>query len=172
MKILSIHTRLKGFTLIEILMVITIVGILTVSFIPRMKEVTDEVKVKAAAKKLIADIRYSQGVAMSRHTNTTVVFTPSGNGYSLFDNDTGKLLVDPFSRGNATVIFGNGNQFNGVSITSVNFNGTGTLRFDYQGNPQNGAGLVLLANGIVNFGCGAQTANVTVTAGTGQVAGS
>lgn len=168
---------LKAFTLIEMLMVITIIGILTVAVAPRMIEVMNDVKVKGAAKKLVGDIRYAQGIAMSKHTNTTVVFYSSGNGYYLRDNDAYAIdpsnntyLIDPFSRGPAIMVFGSGNQFAGVDITNFNFI-NGTLLFDYQGNPHSGLVTPLPFNGTVNFSCGNQVSGVTVTAGTGQALG-
>jgi prepilin-type N-terminal cleavage/methylation domain-containing protein len=173
MKNSTIKIRFKGFTLIEIIMVIVIIAILTVAVIPSMTQVMNGVKVKGAARKLVEDIRYAQGMAMSKHTNTTIVFNvinATCSGYSLFNNDTGARLLDPFTLGNAKMVFGSGNQFEGVYIESagVQFSGTNTLRFDYQGNPQNGAAAALSGNSTINFDCGDETSKVTVVAGTGQ----
>ena len=58
----------KGFTLIELIMVIVLIGIIAVYAAPRLSSVTDT-KAGAFVDKLRADIRYAQSQAVSTASN-------------------------------------------------------------------------------------------------------
>ena len=65
----------RGFTLIELVMVIVLLGILAVFVAPRLPDVTST-NAAAFTDKLQADIRYTQNLAMTGNLRGRVTFTP------------------------------------------------------------------------------------------------
>ena len=83
----------KGFTFIELVMVIVLIGIIAVYAAPRLSNVTDT-KAGAFVDKLRADIRYAQNLAMTGNQRYRVYFNGSGggapaSGYSVVNDANG-----------------------------------------------------------------------------------
>lgn len=128
-------------------------------------------------KKVRSDIRYVQQLAISRHTDTRIVFNAGTNSYQA-DNCNGSgssctswsPAIDPFSRGNLLTNFNSDPQYAGIDITSVVFDGGGsTLRFDWQGVPQNSARANLTNDGSVSFEYRGNSNTIYITKNTGRV---
>ncbi len=156
-----------GFTIIELIMVIVIIGILVSVAIPRFDSF-HAVKFSGALKKMVSDIRYVQSLAISRHETCRIVFNSAGNTYSVYLADN-SLAVDPFTRGSLQVNFNTSPQYNGVDIVSADFGGVNTLRFTWEGVPQDAGGVNLSTDGSVGFSYQGNTATVYVTPNTGKV---
>ncbi len=129
----------RGFTLIEAVMVIAILGILAyvsaVSFTPALSY-----KKAAAAAKIRSDIQYAQSLAMMTRQTCGVTF--SGNTYTVFENSsTSDPAVDPVTQQDYTVTMNSG-DYAGVTI-STNFGGTSVIQFDREGTPTDGSGSAL-----------------------------
>ena len=80
----------RGFTLIELVMVIVLLGVLAALVSMRMPG--DGINVGAQAEQLASDIRYTQSLAMSRGQRFRINFTAST--YQI-TNDTGVAQVHP-----------------------------------------------------------------------------
>jgi prepilin-type N-terminal cleavage/methylation domain-containing protein len=158
-----------AFSLIELLMVMTMVGLFAVLSVPRFNEIRSALKAKGAAKKMMADLRYAQSAAMGRNTNVTVFFNDSGHSYYARYED-GNYLTDPFSGGNFSVSLDSDPQFRGAVFNS-SFNGTHSLKFDRVGRPYDANNVILFSGGTVNLVFGYNSYWVNVTAGTGLVTG-
>src|SRR4051812_47762470 len=70
--------RSSGFTLAEILAVVVILGIASAIIIPQIGT-RDDMRVKAAARTLIADLIYAQNLAISTGQTVYVRFDVAGN---------------------------------------------------------------------------------------------
>lgn len=166
----------RGFTLIETIMVIVIIGILTAVAVPRFNAFY-ALKLDGAMKKVRSDIRYVQQLAISRHTDTRIVFSSGGNSYQAHNcNGSGSSCtswspaIDPFSRGNLQTYFNTDPQYGGINITGVVFDGGGsTLRFDWQGVPQNSARTNLANDGSISFAYRGNSNTIYITKNTGRV---
>jgi prepilin-type N-terminal cleavage/methylation domain-containing protein len=166
----------RAFTLIEMVMVIVIVGILTAVAIPRFSSFY-AIKLDGVAKKLVSDIRYVQQIAVAEHVNTRIVFNSAVDTYTAYKevspSGSGNwiVLVDPFTRRslNPWVNFVTDPKYQGINILSVNFGGTPTLRFDWQGVPQDGNGANLSADGSVTLDYQDNSSTIYVTPNTGRV---
>ena len=172
----------RGFTLIETIMVIVIIGILAAVAVPRFNAFY-ALKLDGAMKKVRSDIRYVQQLGISRHTDTRIEFNAAANSYqACFCNETDGVcaagacgsgnwtaLTDPFTRGNLQTNFNTDPQYGGIDLTSASFGGGSTLRFDWQGVPQNSARTNLAADGSVSFSYQGNSNTIYVTPNTGRV---
>jgi MSHA pilin protein MshC len=72
----------RGFTLVEIIMVVVLIGILAVSVVPKFMD-TSAISLQGGAAMVAADIRYTQELAMSTHSPKTITFTTSDIFYTV-----------------------------------------------------------------------------------------
>ncbi len=89
--------RERGFTLIEIALVATMVGIMAIVAIPKIVS-TDKHAVYMVARQITADMRYAQKLAISNADDYTVTFhrdsTDPGTPYTSYDiSDSGGTSV-------------------------------------------------------------------------------
>lgn len=77
----------RGFTLIEILAVVTILAIAALAAIPMVNNGYADVKLTAAARSVMADLFYAQNYAITNQTAVYILITPStpsiGGAYTL-----------------------------------------------------------------------------------------
>lgn len=78
--------KAKGFTIIELIVVMVIIGILAVMVIPRMMD-TGTINIRESAELVAADIRKTQDLAMADILSHTITFT-SGSGSYVIDQGT------------------------------------------------------------------------------------
>ena len=72
----------RGFTIIELIMVVVLIGILAVSIVPKFTD-TSAISLQGGAAMVRADIRYTQELAMSTHAPKTITFTTSDTFYTV-----------------------------------------------------------------------------------------
>jgi prepilin-type N-terminal cleavage/methylation domain-containing protein len=72
----------RGFTLVELIMVVVLISILAVSFVPKFLD-TSAISLAGAAAMAAADIRYTQELAMGTHSPRTIVFTTTNTYYTV-----------------------------------------------------------------------------------------
>jgi hypothetical protein len=117
-------------------------------------------------KKVISDIRYVQQVAISRHTNTRMIFNKATDTYIAEEefpsgNNTWISIKSPFTKGDLKVNYATDPQYRGIDITDANFNSSNTLQFKWQGEP--------ISGGRVDFGYKQNTNSIFVQNLTGIV---
>ena len=72
----------QGFTLVELIMVVVLIGILAVSVVPKLVD-TSAISLQGAAAMIAADIRYTQELAMSTHAPKTITFINDDTFYTV-----------------------------------------------------------------------------------------
>ncbi len=172
----------RGFSLVELAVVLLAVAILSVFVAQRLSNVTG-MKAGAFVKKLRADIRYAQNVAMIGNRRTRVYFNGTGTapaaGYAVVVDGSASgdcsafiAVSDPAGTGNLAVTLAAG-DYTGITVAPT----TTCLEYDSLGSPYNcGGGLGVCAAPASAGGmtitvpaAAAAVNTVTVTAGTGAV---
>jgi MSHA pilin protein MshC len=154
----------KGFTLIELIMVLVIVGVLAIFVAPRMLSMQD-VRARGLHDETLAYLRYAQKTAIAQRRTLCVTFTSNALSLSQAQN-AGTLNCTPAV---ASLYGPKGEkppQIVPASGSSATYTSTpATLSFDSQGQPRNAAGALLTANAQIQVAGLGKT--ITVTANTG-----
>lgn len=154
--------KIKGFTLIELVLIILIVGIISLVAVPRFN--LKEAKVGTLARKIVSDLRYAQNLSITKETRHGIIFTT--NSYTLFKNDnTATPARDPLKGGNFQVNM-NG-DFAGVSL-STGLTG-GVVKFNAIGAPLDNNGVLLSSSATITIQASASSSTVTIEPNTGKI---
>jgi type IV fimbrial biogenesis protein FimT len=119
----SRHGR-GGLTLIELLIVITMIGILTTIAVPRVSAIRTRMQVDAAAQQVLGDLRRARSEALKRNTSIRMWKT-SASLYSI-DSIGSRGLPNSvvFSAGSDSVRFSSfGPPVTGAASFTVSLNG-------------------------------------------------
>ena len=124
--------RNKGFTIVELIVVIAIVGILSGVVGVVVNDVNSETRLSNAATRALADVRYAQEMAMAHHREVDLFVTSASDKYETKWNDTGGYLPSGVDGSDAIVMFNHG-DYHDVNITSSGLGGR--LSFSATGEP-------------------------------------
>lgn len=153
------HRNRMGFTLVELVLVMLILGITSFIVVPKFTTAVDTVKLDNARHKLADDIRRARHYAIDHHDTTWVIVNVDENNYGIYvgNTDNLELIPDPQTNTQHLIDFDDA-DFEGVDLTAVDFNNTDRLYFNYWGEPSSGGTVTLN-----------QTTIITVTEKTGHV---
>ncbi len=137
----SRRTRSRGFTLIEILIVVTLLGLAAALVVPHMGR-SDSLQTQAAVRAIVADISFAQFDAMANQTVRRVEFDVDANIMRLLGGDftTGDptdtyILEDPLQGGREFILDFSDDRYGGTFIDTVDFDGNTFITFDAVGGP-------------------------------------
>jgi Tfp pilus assembly protein FimT len=158
----------RGFTLVEMVLLIMITSILAVVFAPQITDSINDIRLNKAAQKLAMDIRYMRDLAMSRHDVYGIEFDDADNSYRLYqwDGANKNTITDPHKGGDMIVDFDTIEAFNGVTLGASS---TTDVTVDAFGVPYDANGLELASAATVTLHSGSLTATVQITNATGYV---
>ena len=168
------RSRTASFTVIELVVTLTIVAILAATAIPKLADLGTR-RLAPASWRLATHIRFARNLAMTACRRTWVEFNVSANSYSVYieDPDTpGRAArisaTHPETGGDFNVSLNSG-DFDGIEVDTAGFGGRAEVEFDWLGRPYNGMGALLASDGTVVLGSGGATNTVRVVAETGMV---
>jgi prepilin-type N-terminal cleavage/methylation domain-containing protein len=122
----------RGFTLVELIMVVVLISILAVSFVPKFLD-TSAITLAGAAAMATADIRYTQELAMGTNSPKTIVFTTTNTYYTVDSRNvnlpskvsissgatfTFNSLGEPTTGGGSSVILSAGTDTKTITVES------------------------------------------------------
>ena len=155
----------RGYTLIEVLIVVAILGVVSAAVVPSMLA-AGTMGVQAAARVIVADLLYAQNEAIAHQATRAVVFEPDENRYRLVDENEQTLTASWINgkANNYLVNFSNDSRFEGVTLVSADFGDGHRIAYDDIGTPTTG-GTVLIEYGEHEYriDVASFTGRVTVT---------
>jgi prepilin-type N-terminal cleavage/methylation domain-containing protein len=140
----------NGFTFIELIMVIVILGILSVAAFTRIVNNLEPIKVRAAIEQITSDIEQSKAISMAHHDTVTIAFDITNDSYTIYKGPTGSQTVftDYLGSNNGTISFDQ-SEYKGVDISGANFSGSTQLSFDTWGNTISGGTITLNTDNVI-----------------------
>lgn len=130
---------LRGFSLVELVLVIAIIGVLSAIALPRFSGTMARNRLQSAAQRVAADLNLAQRQARLSSGRRKVVFLPTTNAYRV------PGVAHPFHP-TLTYEVQLDEEPYGVQIAAVDFDGDAEVIFNGFGEPDSG-GTVVLASG-------------------------
>lgn len=135
-----ITCRWHGFTLIELVIVILIVGIVTAAAAPKYARALARTRLRAAAKLIESDLRLARSEARR-------VSTPQSVSFGTADDSCTVLGMTSVNR-RGTV---QSRTLSEVDLVDADFGGSQVVTFDIFGHPNNSGTVTLSAGGVNAF---------------------
>ena len=77
----------KGFTIVEVCIVIAVIGVLAAFAIPNFLSWLPKMRVNSAARDLVSEMQLTRMQAVSERNNYVITFNVGSNQYSIYDDD-------------------------------------------------------------------------------------
>lgn len=123
-----------GFTLIELIVIMVIIGILSYFAVAKMNDSQEKMQYETMIKKISSDVQYAQQLALTKARSIRVYIDQANNRYYLKWGD-GTYVQKPVGGGDFIIQLGTG-EFKAVRITGTSFT-NGRLDFNTAGSPLN-----------------------------------
>lgn len=122
---LDMIRRQKGFSLVELMVVVAIIAVMALASTPNIVTGLPKYRVKNAARDLASKMRKARSIAVKKHRDVNVVFDTDNNRYSI----DGVWFPGPVQ--NLSGYYGSSVAFGASSATTNATDGGGTLPDDY-----------------------------------------
>jgi len=150
----------KGYTTIELLMVIVIIGFFASIVMPFFSTTYDTFKIEGAYRQLMQDLRYAQQLAISRQVPHGISVDDVADTYWVYRQNPSNIVKDPATQKPLIVSYATG-KFAGIQLVSTTYNfPTERIEFDSLGAPLVGGTITLNYGGTLTR-CGRVSGGIT-----------
>ena len=150
MKQINIQKHHNGFTFIELLIIIIIVGILGSMVFTRIMNNLNPIKVRAAIEQITSDIEQTKALSMAQHDTITIAFNIANDSYSIYNGSTeNQTIMTDYPGSNNGIISFDQTEYSGVDISSASFGNSTNLSFDPWGNTILGGTITLNTDNVI-----------------------
>ena len=134
-----------GFTMVELMVVLLILGIVSAVAVPSIKSSLDEMKLDGAAREVISAIYYTQSIAIKDGEDHKVNFNVVQDRLKCDNIVTGLTILHPVDKKPYQLDFKAAGHFQGVVIVSASFNpgNKPSIIFNNLGEPDKFGAVVL-----------------------------
>lgn len=150
-----------GFSLVEMVLVVAIIGVGAAMVIPRFSNSTERWRAETASRKLIADINWVRQAARTRGQTASIDFTTGSTTYTL----SGGVSVSGSALPNLSINLGTApfscSRLSTSLVVAGTTTATTTLSFDAAGLP--------LAEGSIVVGTAGSSRTITISAPGGAI---
>ena len=150
----QIETRSKGFSLIELIVMIALLGLLAAVASTRIKDISVNIRVSGVINQITSDLALIKEMALANHKSMSITFDNISNSYTI--KQDGNIMLDYPGSDNGIINISEG-AFVGVDITSANI----ILNIDEWGNFLNSG--TISVNGTHNIAISRLTGNWNIT---------
>ena len=132
----------KGFSLIELIIVMTILGIIIAASSARLRDITVNARISSAVNQITTDIDQAKTMSMGKRKQIKIIFNQNNETYTIYES--GQVYTDYPGSDNGVISLSDNNS-SGVDITSINLDGSNVLTFTKWGNCMQ-SGTIILNN--------------------------
>jgi len=160
----------NGFTLVEIMMVVAILGLAAAIAVPLLSD-TKDVQVASASRQVVSALLFAQTASISEQTPYQIVVDNVTDSISVLDQDDAPITDDLLSQTSLQVSFPTTPNMSQVKVDSVDFDGGNRIWFDRLGAPYSGliADNTPMNTGQIILRAGDHTVTVNVEPVTGRI---
>ena len=130
----------KGFSLIELLIMLAIIGLLAAVASTKIFDISTNVRVSSAINQITSDIALVKEMALAKHKTMSITYNKNADEYIIREGSS--IMNEYPGSNNGTITLSEG-IFSGVDITQVNINGSNKITFDKWGNVLNNGTITL-----------------------------
>ena len=130
----------KGFSLIELIIVMTILGIIIAASSARLRDITVNARISSAVNQITTDIDQAKTMSMGKRKQIKIIFNQNNESYTIYES--GQVYTDYPGSNNGVVSLSDSNS-SGVDITSINLDGSNVLTFTKWGNCMQSGTIIL-----------------------------
>ena len=128
---IKINPLNNGFSLIELIIVMVILGIIIAASTSRLRDITVNARLSAAINQITSDIDQAKTISMGMRKQIKIIFNQNNETYTIYND--GNIFTD-FPGSNNGIVNLSDNDNSGEDITNVNLNGSNVLTFTKWGN--------------------------------------